>query len=904
MPVPRPAQVRNIILLVAGLIFGIWAIGTAADLIISYNWWREVGQVGTWVSMLWYSIAPAGVGAVIAFVALLVAHSRGLEFAGIRRRDFPLYSRLVPVALLIVSALLASAVIDYWTIMRFFGSRGLAPAAGAWKDPLFSRPLSFYLFDLPFYSQVLGFVFALAILCALAFWLTARLWQLWLRGGLEQTVEAGPRALLLLPGASRSNFVRLLAVILLLGLAAWVYLGNYDLLLNNHAFMTGADYVDAKITLPLRWLLILAILAALPLAWTSRYKNALILVAAAFGLEIFVPILVAGVYVRPNEISLERPYIADHIQATTAAFGLDRNATEQSFAADGTEKVDAGRDATVFDNIRLWDLRAYGATITQIQALRPYYTFPHTDVDRYYLNGGIKQVLLSPREIDVNQLPAEASQSWINPRFIYTHGFGVVVSEVNKITPDGLPVLLIENAPPEIESPGFKLTRPEIYYGESTQDPVFVHTAREEFDYPSGDQNKYSTYEGTGGFPVGSFFLKLAAAVSLGEPNIVFTSYLTGQSRMMIYRDIHARLDHLAGFLHWDADPYLVVTDDGRLVWMVDGYTTSLAYPYSATLPVNGVDEGANYIRNAVKATIDAYTGKMSLYVFDPSDPLIQTYQHLFPNLFQPASAMPPDLRRHARYPEVLFRVQAEAYRTFHMRDTQVFYNKEDVWDVARNLYGQSGQPEPMEPTYVVATLPGEKKPEFLLILPFSPRGKDNLIGWMAARSDGDHLGELIYFQLSKQQLVYGPMQIESRIDQDQNISKDLTLWNQQGSHVLRGNIIALPVSGGFLYVESIYIQATEARMPQLKKVVLAMGDRLIYRDTFDEALADLQNGAPPSAPANSAPGTVAASAEAPAAAPAAQNLPALSEQLKNLQNQAEQLARALEALQKQTEKK
>jgi uncharacterized membrane protein (UPF0182 family) len=296
------------------------------------------------------------------------------------------------------------------------------------------------------------------------------------------------------------------------------------------------------------------------------------------------------------------------------------------------------------------------------------------------------------------------------------------------------------------------------------------------------------------------------------------------------------------------------------------------------------------------------------LYIFDPSDPLIQAYERLFPKLFQPASAMPSDLRRHARYPEVLFSAQAEAYRIFHMRDAQVFYNKEDVWEIARNLYGQSGQPEPMQPTYVVATLPGEKQPEFLLILPFSPRGKDNLIGWMAARSDGDHLGELIYFQLSKQQLMYGPMQIESRIDQDQNISKDLTLWNQQGSHVLRGNIIALPVTGGFLYVESIYIQATEARMPQLKKVVLAMGDRLIYRDTFDQALADLQGASPSPAPASSAtastPAATPAATVAPDAPGAGQSLPALSQQLKNLQAQAEQLARALEALQKQTEKK
>ena len=312
------------------------------------------------------------------------------------------------------------------------------------------------------------------------------------------------------------------------------------------------------------------------------------------------------------------------------------------------------------------------------------------------------------------------------------------------------------------------------------------------------------------------------------------------------------------------------------------------------------MEDGANYIRNAVKVTVDAYSGKISLYVFDPSDPIIQVYEHLFPKLFLPASSMPADLRRHVRYPEALFQGQAEAYRTFHMRDPQVFYNKEDLWDIAHNLFGQSGQPENVEPTYVVATLPGEKNPEFLLILPFTPRGKDNLIGWMAARCDGDLLGNLLFYQLPKQQLMYGPMQIESRIDQDQNISKDLTLWNQQGSRVLRGNIISLPVTGGFLYVESIYIQATEARMPQLKKVVLAMGDRLIYQDTFEQALAELTRGAPPSKTAPSAP----APGQVSAAAPSTGEIPVLAERVRKIRDQAEELVRELDALEKETGKK
>ncbi len=900
----RPSQIRNVIVVSTLLAFALWIVSTAANFVVEYNWWKEIGQVDTWVGMLWYSIAPAAAGAVVAFIALWLAHARGLHFAGIRSRDYRLYSRLMPFALAVVAFLFASSSIDYWTVMRYFGSRGIAQPAGAWKDQVFSRSLPFYLFDLPFFSQVLTFVFVLAIVCALVFWATARGWQLAdrfrygrLTDGSGKTLVIGPDSLLL-PGGTRAGFVRIIGMILLLGFAFWIYLGNYELLLNSHAFMTGADFVDEKVTLPLRWVLIAISLAALPLVWMRKYKQAIGLVMGFFIVQLVVPGLVHAVYVRPSEISIERPYIERHIEATSIAFGLTHNATEKPFVPSAQATVDPVQDSTLLENIRLWDLRAYNATITQIQALRPYYTFPSTDVDRYFPNGQIKQTLLSPREIDVTQLSAEASQSWINPRFIYTHGFGAVLSEVNRITPDGLPVLLIENAPPEIKTAGFQLTRPEIYYGDKTQDPVFVHTAREEFDYPSGDQNKYSTYDGSGGFPVGSFFLKMAAAISEGEPNIIFTEYLTGQSRMMIHRRVADRLSYLAGFLQWDKDPYLVITDDGKLVWIADAYTTSLSHPYSATLPVAGLDDGANYIRNSVKATVDAYTGKISLYVFDPDDPIIQSYEHLFPKLFKPASEMPADLRRHARYPEALFQAQAEAYRSFHMRDPQVFYNKEDLWDIAHNLFGQSGQPEDVEPTYVVATLPGEKSPEFLLILPFTPRGKDNLIGWMAARCDGPHLGDLVFYQLPKQQLVYGPMQIESRIDQDQNISKDLTLWNQQGSHVLRGSIIALPVTGGFLYFESIYIQATEARMPQLKKVVLAMGDRLIYRDTFDQALAELTGGA---APSRSETGAAPA---APAPTEAGQQLPALAERVRRIRDQAEQLVKELEDLEKETGKK
>jgi uncharacterized membrane protein (UPF0182 family) len=373
-------------------------------------------------------------------------------------------------------------------------------------------------------------------------------------------------------------------------------------------------------------------------------------------------------------------------------------------------------------------------------------------------------------------------------------------------------------------------------------EPVFVHTAQEEFNYPAGESNVSSRYEGKGGFPVSSFVMRLAAAIREGEPNILLTNYLTPNSRMMIRRRVRDRLTELAGFLEWDSDPYLVITDAGRLVWMIDGYTTSEAHPYARAVQLEGMGR-INYIRNAVKATVDAYDGETRLYVFAPDDPIIAAYQRLFPALFRNASEMPADLRRHARYPETLFRVQAEIYRTYHMLDPQAFYNKEDLWDLAKTSV-QNATPEPMTPMYVVATLPGETKPEFLLMASFTPRNKDNLIGLMVARCDGEQLGEMQVLQLSKQELIFGPMQVGARINQDQNISKDLTLWNQQGSQVLRGQMLVLPIGDTFLYVDPIYIQATQAKMPQLKKIVLSSGNRLIYTDTYADALAQLSGAA------------------------------------------------------------
>jgi uncharacterized membrane protein (UPF0182 family) len=599
--------------------------------------------------------------------------------------------------------------------------------------------------------------------------------------------------------------------------------------------------VDQNIALPLQWLAIAACLIAAVLVWMGRWLL-LAIVPVALVIQAVVPAAVSSLYVKPNEISLERSYIDQHIHATRSAYGLEKRLKEIEFKARPDSRIDASRHKNLLDNVRLWDWRAFHDTITQIQAPRPYYTFFDSDIDRYTINGQLRQVLLSPRELDIRQLP-DARTRWINPHFIYTHGYGLVLAEVSQLTPDGLPVLLIENAPPEVKTPSLKLTRPEIYYGEVTHEPVFVHTAEKEFNYPSGGDNVQNTYEGKGGFPISSLPMRLAAAIHEGDANILLTSYLTSESRMMIRRNVRARLDALANFIQWEADPYMVITSAGHLVWMVDGYTTSDSHPYSRRLDLDTMGS-INYIRNSVKATVDAYDGSVTLYVFDPADPIIGVWQKLFPKLFVAASEMPADLRAHARYPEALFRVQAEIYRTFHMLDPQSFYNKEDLWDLARFVSGQNGQPQSVSPTYVVASLPGSDTPEFLLMTPFTPRSKDNLIGVMLARCDGEHLGEMVVLQLSKQELIFGPMQIAARINQDQNISKDLTLWNQQGSQVVRGQTLVLPVDDTFLYVEPIYIQATEARMPQLKKIVLAEGNTLIYTDTYEQALAQLSGAA------------------------------------------------------------
>jgi len=827
--------------------------------VIDFEWWQEVGQTEAWWAQFYYQTGPRIAATLIAFVLLWVVVARAMKTGGSGLGRHPLYAKVATLATLVVGWILAGIFFSGWDTARYLASTQ-TPRTGV-ADPFFGKSLEFYFFELPFYESVASFTVALFIVATLLHFVVS---QVASAGSLFRTMGDGQFEIEWRNLNGGGAATRILGACALVALAGQFFLNRYDLAFEDHAYLTGVDYVAANVRIPLNWLIVAAALGAAALVAVGRGKLALGALIV-LPLQSILPGIVNSVYVKPNELTLQRPFIQYHMDATREAYGLTGSAKPKLFKANLDTALDVNKNRHLLENVRLWDWQAFHDTISQIQPLRPY-TYVDTDVDRYMINGKLQQVMLTPRELEIQQL-GEAKNRWPNRHVVYTHGYGIVLADANKITPDGLPSLIIQDAPPKVNVPGLKLTRPEIYYGEVGHEPVFVRTAQPEFNYPSGSENMHIHYDGTGGFPIGSFGMRLIAAIAYTDPNIILTAYLQGDSRMMIRRKISDRLETLAGFLTWDEDAYLVLTKEGRLVWMADGYTTSSSHPYSHSVRTTQAGR-VNYVRNAVKATVDAYSGETNLYVFDDKDPIIRAWQQLYPKLLQPGSKMPAELREHARYPEWLFRIQAEIHLAFHMQDAEAFYNKVDVWDIANRQGGgpvrrassdgvsqdSSAGKSNMTPTYVIADVPGDDtdRPEFLLMLPFTPRGKDNLIGMMIGRSDGSNLGELVFLELPKEQLYYGPMQIESRINQDQTISKDLTLWNQQSSRVVRGQMTVLPVDNKFFFVQPLYLQADQARMPQLKKVVVAVGNRLIYTDTYDQALAELGAAAASAKPAGS----------------------------------------------------
>ena len=753
----------------------------------------------------------------------------------------PLIRRFLPIVVAVISLAAGLRATAHWeTVLGYFN----AVPFGA-VDPLFGRDLAFFVFTLPFWRLLHGWAFTLVsgtMVLTVAVYVLQRSLVLTTRG---------PR----LAGGARTHLLALGAVAL--GLKAiGFWLDRFELVFSPRGIVFGAAYTDIYASLPaLGVLAVIATVAAL-LCLAQIGRTGFRLVAGGLILLVLVWVVGLGVYpallqrlsVTPNELVAERPFIGHNIRMTRQAYGLDR-IEEKSFPADETLDARAlERNGPTVENIRLWDHRPLLRTFGQLQEIRTYYKFVDVDVGRYTLNGDYRQLMLSPRELSYQHLQ---SRIWINEHLTFTHGYGVVVGPVNRITPEGLPEFFVKDIPPQ-SSGGFPaVARPEIYFGEVSNEYVLVKTRQQELSYPSGDKNVYTSYAGAGGVSIGPWLRKLAFAVRFGEIKILLSNDLTGESRIMIYRAVRQRVREIAPFFKYDHDPYMVVTDDGHLVWILDGYTTTTRYPYSD--PVPGV---GNYIRNSVKATVDAYDGTVSFYLADPTDPIVRAYAGAFPGLLRPLDAMPANLKIHLRYPEDFFTIQARKYATYHMKDPQVFYNKEDQWAVPRRTI--EGHDREMEPYYTIMKLPAEKKEEFVLLTLFNPSRRDNMIAWLAARSDPPNYGRLLVYDFPKQKLVFGPRQVDARIDQDPVISQQLSLWNQRGSTVIRGSLLAIPIDQSLVYVQPLYLAASEqGALPELRRVIVAYGNQIAMEATLQQSLTRLFGGRPSGA-----------AAQTPAAAP------------------------------------
>jgi uncharacterized membrane protein (UPF0182 family) len=631
-----------------------------------------------------------------------------------------------------------------------------------------------------------------------------------------------------------------------------VYLSRFQLLLEHHTLFDGINYTDAHVMIHGLLIVCIALVLGAVILAINAARNARgtwIVAAAAPAVLIYIVLTLIGWYVgtfvvKPNELVREEPFIAHNIELTRQAYGLDRFSQSEFPAETTVDATDPAHNQPTLQNIRLWDWHALQDTLRQVQEIRTYYDFPDIDIDRYNLNGTTREVMLAERELNVDKLPV-SSRNWINEKLIYTHGYGVTMNPVNGFTPEGLPILLLSNMPVQSTVPGLNVTRPELYFSEMTNTDVYVKTRQQEFNYPQGQSNNLTSYEGTGGIALGNFARRVILAIDRGDlGTLPFSDDVNAQSRLLMRRNIRERVTKLAPFLVFDQDPYIVVGDDGRLYWIMDAFTVSDSYPYSTHYNLG--DNPVNYMRNSVKAVVDAYNGTTSFYVFDAKDPVLSAYRRIFPSLFRDASAMPPDLHRHVRYPESLFNLQSEVYGLYHMTNPEVFFNREDLWTVATETAADAdGQQsvQPMKPNFVLMKLPGGTHEEFVEILPFTPANRNNLIGWIAGRCDGDNYGTAAVYDFPKTRLIDGPQQIEARIDQNAQLSGQLTLWNQQGSHVLRGSLLVIPSGKALLYAEPIYLQAQQSPMPELRLVVLALQDKLAYGTTFQAALSALFDG-------------------------------------------------------------
>ena len=848
----RRRKLFSLLIVAGGILFG----GRAAlsgwvDLL----WFKSLGYGGvfwkTWT--LQYGILAIFAAATFlilygAFWALKHAHQADLPsdhsivFAGqsVNLSVDPVL-RLIAIGVsLTIAVVTGTTMMDEWPTLALFWYA--PPSAGSVVDPIFGKPLIFFLFTLPAWHLIVNWLFTLSVIsCVLA--------------GLFLLITSGTRTLS--KGHSRYapspwRGLSITTSVLLFLLAINVYLDRFDRLLDHHTIFEGITYTDEHVMLTgllvvCAALAVGAVIAAINAVREARGRLlvvAIIPAAVSYGVLGIVGWYVGNFVVKPNELVREQPYIAHNIEMTRQAYGLDRFLQREFPAETTVEAVDPANNQATLQNIRLWDWHALQDTLRQVQEIRTYYDFPDIDIDRYELDGTLREVMLATRELNVDKLP-ESSRNWINERLVYTHGYGITMNPVNGFTAEGLPTLILSNMPVQSAVRGLSVTRPEIYFGELTNTDVYVKTKQQEFDYPQGQTNSLTSYQGTGGIVLGGFLNRIVLALDRGDlAKLPFSDDVNAQSRLLMRRNVRDRVSALAPFLTYDQDPYIVVGDDGRLSWMMDAFTTSDNYPYSSHYGLDG--RSVNYARNSVKVVIDAYDGTTTFYAFDTEDPILAAYRRIFPSLFKDAASMPEGLHKHVRYPELLFKLQSEVYGLYHMTNPQVFFNREDLWTVATETgLGNDGEQtkQPMQPNYILMKLPGENGVEFVEILPFTPANRNNLIGWIAGRSDGVHYGTSIVYNFPKTKLVDGPQQIEARIDQNAQLSGQLTLWNQQGSHVRRGSLLVIPSGRALLYAEPIYLQAQQSPMPELRLVVLALQDRLAYGPTFEAALGSLFGG-------------------------------------------------------------
>ncbi|MDP2638143.1 MAG: UPF0182 family protein [Candidatus Levybacteria bacterium] len=706
------------------------------------------------------------------------------------------------------------------------------------KDPIFNKDISFYVFSLPVYEKALA-LFAMVIITA--------------------SVGAGfiyfSRGLLrgLIPSLSKKKTsisfrnidfsVRLhlgiLLAIVFLIFTGKTYFSLYQLLLSQNSILFGATYTDVNVLIPILWISIfvtgIGSIFSLFWAFTGRIAPIFVVLAVYILVGIggwLVPSVVQRITVAPNEMTKEAPYISHNIKATRKAFGV-HEIDEREISADKilTAQSIADNNLTV-KNARLWDRGPLLSTFSQIQEIRTYYKFNSIHNDRYMIDGELRQTMLSPRELDSGSLP---NKNWINERLVFTHGYGVVAGPVNQVTTQGLPVLFVKDLPPKSDTQTLEVERPEIYYGELSNDYVIVNTKTKEFDYPKGEENIFTTYEGNGGVAIDSPVKRLLFSLRFGSSKLILSDDITSESRILFYRQVKERVSKIAPFLVYDNDPYSVIAD-GKLYWILDGYTLSNRYPYAQPLDSNG--RTVNYIRNSVKVVVDAYDGSVNFYQVDKNDPILSTIAKVFPNTFYDISKMPQGLREHMRYPEDIFAMQASIYATYHMNNAKTLYNKEDQWEIPSIVQEESNRQANIAPRHLVMKLPGEKKEEYVLMLPFTPRAKDNLSAWMAARNDGENYGKILLYRFPKDKLIFGPKQVIGRINQDADISRQISLWDQRGSQVIQGPLLVIPVEESLIYIRPLYLKAETGKIPELKRVIVAYENNIAMEETLEAGLA------------------------------------------------------------------